>query len=73
MKKLKNNIVNFPSKISEVEREIEAILFASSEPLDVNSIQSKITKKINVQKILDKLKMNYSTRGINLVCISNKW
>ena len=73
MKKLKNNILNFPSNISEIEREIEAILFASSEPLDIISIESKISKKTNVLKVLEKLKQNYSSRGINLVCISNKW
>ena len=73
MKKLKNNILNFPSNISEIEREIEAILFASSEPLDIISIESKISKKTNVLKVLEKLKKNYSSRGINLVCISNKW
>ena len=74
MKKIKkNNVVNFPSCITEAEREIEAILFASSDPLDVNSIESKISKKVNVVKILEKLKSVYSSRGINLVCISNKW
>ncbi len=74
MKKIKkNNVVNFPSGITEAEREIEAILFASSDPLDVNSIESKISKKVNVVKILEKLKSVYSSRGINLICISNKW
>ena len=69
----KNNIVDFPLKINEGEREIEAILFASSEPLDVSSIESKISKKIDVKKTLDKLQDLYSARGINLVCISKKW
>ena len=73
MKKLKNNVLSFPSNVSEIEREVEAILFASSEPLDINSIENKISKKTNVLKVLEKLKQNYSLRGINLVCISNKW
>ena len=39
MKKLKkNNIVNFPSSLSDGEKEIEAILFAAAEPLDVDTI-----------------------------------
>ena len=33
----------------------------------------KISKKTNVEKILFKLQSDYSTRGINLVCISNRW
>ena len=39
------NILNFPSNLSEGEREIEAILFAAAEPLDVDTIKQKITKK----------------------------
>ena len=74
MNKLKkNNVVNFPSNLSEAEREIEAILFAAAEPLDIETIQSKVSKKNNVLKILEKLQQNYSKRGINLVCISNRW
>ena len=74
MNKLKkNNVVNFPSGISETEREIEAILFAAAEPLDVESIEARISKKANVLKILEKLQQTYSNRGINLVCISKKW
>ena len=74
MKKLKNdNIVNFPSSLSEGEKEVEAIVFSAAEPLDVDTIESKITKKVNVINTLHKLKKVYSNRGINLVCISNKW
>ena len=72
-KNLKNNIVSFPSKLNNSEREVEAIIFDAAEPLDIDTILSKITKKINVQKILVKLQKEYSQRGINLVCISNKW
>ena len=60
----KNNVVNFPSNLTEGEREVEAILFAAAEPLDVDSIESKITKKINVLKVLEKLKQTYANRGI---------
>ena len=72
-KDLKFNIVNFPSKLNNTEREVEAIVFAAVEPLDVETIESKISKKINVQKTLEKLQNEYSQRGINLVCISKKW
>ena len=68
-----NNVVNFPSKTSSIEKEIEAIIFAAAEPLDIETIESKISKKVNVEKYLEKLKDEYSLRGINLVCISKKW
>ena len=69
----KNNIVSFPSKLNSGEREIEAIIFAAAEPLDIDTIESKISKKINVLKSLKKLQLEYESRGINLICISNKW
>ena len=72
-KNLDNNIVSFPKKLNDGEREVEAIVFAALEPLDIDTIESKISKKINVLKTLEKLQMEYSTRGINLVCISNRW
>ena len=74
MKKIKkNNIVNFPSSLTDGEKEIEAILFAAAEPLDIETIESKLPKKINVLNILNKLQNIYKNRGINLVCISKKW
>ena len=72
-KKINNNIVKFPKKLNEAEREVEAIVFAAIEPLDIDTIESKISKKIDVLKILKKLQLEYSVRGINLVCISNRW
>ena len=72
-KDTKNKIVNFPSNSVNGEREVEAILFAAAEPLDIDTIESKVKKNVNVKKILEKLQQTYSNRGINLVCISNKW
>ena len=69
----KDNVVKFPAKLTEVEKEIEAIIFAASEPLDIDTIESKVSKKVNVSKSLDKLKEEYSHRGINLVCIKDRW
>ena len=72
-KETNNNIVTFPSKMNAGEREVEAIVFAAAEPLDIDTIESKISKKIDVLKSLEKLQKEYSSRGINLVCISKRW
>ncbi len=72
-KEKKINVINFPSKLLDCEREVEAIIFAAAEPLYIDTIESKISKKIDVEKILQKIQSLYSTRGINLVCISNRW
>tara|TARA_B100000073_G_scaffold336497_1_gene331348 strand:- start:43 stop:744 length:702 start_codon:yes stop_codon:yes gene_type:complete len=69
----KDNIINFPTKLSSIEKEIEGVVFAAAEPLDIQTIENKISKKIDVKKILLKLQKEYAERGINLVCISNKW
>ena len=69
----KNNIVKFPSNLTDLDKEIEAVIFAAAEPLDIETIESKITKKGNVEKALEKLKQEYSSRGINLVNIKDRW
>ncbi len=74
MKKIKkNNVVNFPENLNSGDREVEAIVFAAAEPLDVETIESRVSKKIDVLKTLEKLQKFYSKRGINLICISKKW
>tara|TARA_B100000941_G_scaffold278543_1_gene242991 strand:+ start:324 stop:1010 length:687 start_codon:yes stop_codon:yes gene_type:complete len=71
--KKKNNIVNFPSSPSKIERQVEAILFAASEPLDIETIEKRVQTTINLKKILLNLQVLYKKRGINLICIKNKW
>jgi len=74
MNKKKNlNILKFPTNIVEAERQVEAILFAAEEPLDLESIQIRLKVKANVPKILKSLENQYKNRGINLICIANKW
>jgi len=73
MKKNDLKILKFPSSAANLERQVEAILFAAEEPLDEESIQEKLKTKINISKILVSLEKQYKNRGINLICISNKW
>ncbi len=72
-KKKDINILKFPVNIVEAERQVEAILFAAEEPLDLESIQTRLKAKANVPKILKSLENQYKNRGINLICIANKW
>ena len=66
-------ILKFPTDALEGERQVEAILFAAEEPLDLESIQTRLDVKANVPKILQSLENQYKNRGINLICIANKW
>ncbi len=71
--KKKNNIISFPSAPTKLERQVEAILFSASEPLDIETIEKRVQTNENVQKILENIKKIYKNRGINLICIKNKW
>ncbi len=73
MAKKKINIIKFPAAPSKIERQVEAILFAASEPLDIETIEKRIQSTSNIKKILENIKEIYKNRGINLVCIKNKW
>ena len=46
----KNNIVNFPKNISKLERQVEAILFSASEPLDIETIEKRIETSSDIKK-----------------------
>ncbi len=73
MKKNDSKILKFPNSISNLERQVEAILFAAEEPLDEESIREKLKTKADISKILYSLEKQYINRGINLVCITKKW
>ena len=73
MPKKKDNIINFPKNLSKNERKVEAILFAASEPFDKETIEKRLQSNTNIDKILEKIKDDYKDRGINLVCVRNKW
>ena len=72
-KLINNNIINFPEKLPKLVRQVEAILFAASEPLDVETIEQRVQSKSNVLKVLEKIQSDYKNRGINLINVRNKW
>ena len=39
-KEKKINVLSFPLKLLDGEREVEAIVFAAAEPLDIDTIES---------------------------------
>ena len=71
--KKKDNIIDFPTTPTKLERQVEAILFAASEPLDIETIEKRLQSQSDIKKILENLQKIYKKRGINLVCIKNKW
>jgi len=72
-KKKKINILKFSSNNYQIERQVEAILFAAEDPLTVADIQERVKTRSNILKILESLVEQYKSRGINLVSTGNKW
>ena len=54
-KKKDNKIINFPRNLSKLERQVEAILFAAEEPLDIQTIESRTKTNFNIKKILENI------------------
>jgi len=52
---------------------IEALLFSANEPLDIQTIKSKVKTGTDVLKILYALQKDYEERGIKLVKLADKW
>jgi segregation and condensation protein B len=54
-------------------RLLEALLFASAEPLDEKTLALRLPGGVNVRAALEQLQAEYATRGVNLVRIAGKW
>ena len=52
---------------------LEAILFASSEPVEERDMKEKIDKGENLKNLLNELQKFYASRGINLIKTGDKW
>ena len=59
--------------IVEQRRMVEAILFASSEPVSVTELESRMPQGSNPGSVVDELKTEYSHRGVNLVKVGGGW
>jgi segregation and condensation protein B len=58
---------------AEELRLLEAMLFASAEPLDEKSLAAQLPQDVDVHEALVRLQEEYATRGVNLVRIGGKW
>lgn len=59
--------------MAEQERMIEAILFASAEPVSVNELSRRLPEGCDVAESLAHLRTRYSGRGVNLVKVGDSW
>src|SRR5690349_5722804 len=54
-------------------RLLEALLFASAEPLDQAALAKRMPEGVDIKVALARLQADYASRGVNLVRVANKW
>jgi segregation and condensation protein B len=54
-------------------RLVEALLFASAEPLDEKTLAARLPQGVDVKTVLQQLQAEYAPRGVNLVRVAGKW
>ena len=66
-----------PHSAGEVRPEelrlLEAMLFASAEPLDESTLAARLPAEVDVAAALVRLQADYALRGVNLVRVGGKW
>ena len=62
-----------PQARPEELRLLEALLFASAEPLDQATLAKRMPDGVDIKAALVRLQAEYASRGVNLVRIGNKW
>ena len=58
---------------AQLLRLVEAILFASSEPLTLDAIKARLPKDVDPKPLLAQLEGLYADRGVNLVRVAGKF
>ncbi len=59
--------------LREAERVVEAMLFASTEPLDEPEMTRRIEEGVDLSEVLERLRAHYVSRGVNLTRVGRKW
>jgi segregation and condensation protein B len=66
-----------PQSAEEVRPEefrlLEAMLFASAEPLDERTLAARLPAEVDLRAVLARLQEEYAARGVNLVRVGGKW
>lgn len=65
--------IRAPQARPEELRILEALLFASKEPLDEKTLAERLPEGVDFAQTLAMLRDEYAPRGVNLVKVSGKW
>ena len=67
------NETNPLSNFNDQLRAVEALLFASSDPIDEKTLTEILPESADIEKIIEKIQDFYKGRGVELKKINNKW
>jgi len=59
--------------ISVTERQVEALLFAAAGPLSLDDLAKRLPDGSDVEAAVTALVATYAGRGVDLVCVADRW
>ncbi|CAN5734108.1 SMC-Scp complex subunit ScpB [soil metagenome] len=59
--------------IDPAERQVEALLFAAAGPLSLDDIAKRLPANSDVEAAIAALQKTYAGRGVELVCVADRW
>lgn len=59
--------------MAEQERMVEAVLFATSEPVSVRDLEARMPMGSNAKEALEQLRKRYKERGVHVVKVGDAW
>ncbi|WP_304172048.1 SMC-Scp complex subunit ScpB, partial [Phenylobacterium aquaticum] len=61
------------NEITAIERQIEALLFAAAGPLSLDDLAKRLPEGAEVEAGLAALRSRYDGRGVELICVADRW
>ncbi|MBV8593202.1 MAG: SMC-Scp complex subunit ScpB [Caulobacteraceae bacterium] len=58
---------------TDVERMVEALLFAAAEPLGLSDLRDRLPEGVDLEAALSGLEARYASRGVHLACVAGRW
>ena len=65
--------LQFAPDDGEIERRVEALLFAAAEPLSAADLARRLPEGAEVGRAIAGLRARYEGRGVELVCVADRW
>lgn len=65
--------LQFAPDDNEIERRVEALLFAAAGPLSAAEIGRRLPEGADVGRAIAGLRARYEGRGVELVCVADRW